>query len=306
MLPFSFCRYDEDKPVFFLIDLNKKMKWLTFARVPYGYNLTKFLNEYLYTSNEGILIDGCNKGVAYELSDNGFEILKTGKEAILDLKYDHFKKKSLKELIRRGSRGKQFAEIPYSIEMRDRLLKFKYECSHGKEPQLKYLFNDKFETINRLFVIKNESDIWYGAFMISNKEKNYAQTELILRRKDAAVGVIEALIYFTFNNLKKEGYEYWSLGGVPFTVYEGTLFTKEGVINFIGRRLRFAYNYEGLFFFKNKFSPIWFDYYLCVKPKLTISILLKVLIKTNLYKLIIKKTSAYIIVQKIKQRKLNE
>jgi hypothetical protein len=64
ILPFSFCRYDEDKPVLFLIDLNKKTKWLTFARVPSGYNLTKFLKEYLYTFNKGILIDGCNEGVA--------------------------------------------------------------------------------------------------------------------------------------------------------------------------------------------------------------------------------------------------
>ena len=95
-----------------------------------------------------------------------------------------------------------------------------------KEPQLKYLFNDEFEPFNRLFVIKNESDIWYGAFMISHKEKNYAQTELILRRKHAPVGVMEALIYSIFNNLKKEGYEYWSLGGVPFTVYEDTLIYK--------------------------------------------------------------------------------
>jgi lysylphosphatidylglycerol synthetase-like protein (DUF2156 family) len=289
MLPFGFCRYDEDKPVLFLIDLNKKMKWLSFARVPYDYILAKFLKEYVYTSNEGILIDGCNKGVACELSDNGYEILKTGQEAIFDLQYDHFKKKSLKELIRRGNRGKQFEEIAFSTESKDRLLKFRYECAHGKEPQLKYLFNDEFEPFNRLFVIKDENEIWYGAFMLSNKEENYAQTELILRRKHAPVGVMEALIYYIFNKLMKEGYEYWSLGGVPFTVYEDTVFTKEGVINFVGRRLRFAYNYEGLFFFKNKFNPVWIDYYFCVKPELTLFILIKVLIKTNLHKLIINK-----------------
>lgn len=301
MLPFSFCRYDEDKPILFLIDLNKKTKWLTFARLSYGCNLTKILKEYLYTSNEGILIDGCNKGVAYELSDNGYEIYKTGQEAILDLEYDHFKKKSLKELIRRGNRGKQIEEIPFSMEMKDRLRKFRYECAHGKEPQLKYLFSDEFKSFNRLFVIKDDSDFWYGAFMLSHKEKNYAQTELILRRKHAPVGVMEALIYSIFNNLKMEDYEYWSLGGVPFTVYEDTLFTKEGMINFIGRRLRFAYNYKGLFFFKNKFNPFWIDYYFCVKPNLTVSILLKVLFRTNLYKLIIYKLSHILSFGKIKK-----
>jgi len=289
ILPFSFCRYDEDKPILFLIDLNKKSKWLTFTRVPYDYDLTKFLKEYLYTFKVGLLIDGCNKGIAYELSDNGYEILKTGQEAVLDLRYEHFKKKSLKELIRRGCRGKYVEEISFSSEMKYRLRKFKYECTHGNEPQLKFLFSDEFEPFNRLFVIKDEKDVWYGAFMLSHKERDYAQTELILRRKHAPVGVMEALIYSIFTKLKKEGYEYWSLGGVPFSVYEDTLFTKEGVINFVGRKLRFAYNYEGLFFFKNKFNPVWIDYYFCVKPKLTFSILFKVLIKTNLHKLIINK-----------------
>ncbi|MCH7723125.1 MAG: DUF2156 domain-containing protein [Bacteroidetes bacterium] len=294
ILPFSFCRFDEDKPKLFLIDLNRKTKWLTFARIPYEYELKSFLEENLYHTTEGLLIDGCNEGVAFELLNNGYEILKTGQEAILNLQYDHFKKKSLKELIRRGNRGKQFEEIPFSSEMKYRMQKFKYECTHGNEPQLKYLFSDDFESFNRLFVIKDDmslrgKDVWYGAFMLSHKEKDYAQTELILRRKHAPVGVMEALIYSIFNILKKEGYEYWSLGGVPFTVYEDTLFSKEGVINFIGRRLRFAYNYKGLFFFKNKFSPIWIDYYFCVRPRLTLFMSIKILIVTNLHKLIIKK-----------------
>ena len=289
MLPFSFCRFDADNPESFFIDLNRNTKWLTFARVPYEYNLKSFLNEHVYSSNKKILIDGCNDGVAYELSDNVFEIMKTGQEAILNLRYNHFKKKSLKELIRRGYRGKYFQEVPFSIEMKNRLRKFKHECAHGKEPQLKYLFRDEFEPFNRLFVIKDDTDVWYGAFMLSNKERNYAQTELILRRKHAPVGVMEALIYSIFNKLKEEKYGYWSLGAVPFTVYEDTLFAKEGVINFIGRRLRFAYNYQGLYFFKNKFNPIWIDYYFCVRPKLTFFVLLKILIKTNLHKLVINK-----------------
>jgi len=299
MLPFNFCRFDEDKPKLFLIDLSRKTKWLTFARIPYAYELKSFLEENLYHTNEDILIDGCNERVAFELLNNGYEILRTGQEAILNLRYEHFKKKSLKELIRRGCRGKYFEEIPFSSEKKYRLRKFTYECTHGNEPQLKYLFSYEFESFNRLYVIKDEKDIWYGAFMLSNKEKNYAQTELILRRKRAPVGVMEALIYYIFYNLKKDGYEYWSLGGVPFTVYEDTLFTKEGVINFIGRSLRFAYNYKGLFYFKNKFSPIWIDYYFCVKPKITFSILLKVLIKTNLHKLIMNKLPRILMFAKI-------
>ena len=129
----------------------------------------------------------------------------------------------------------------------------------------------------------------YGAFMLSNKENNFTQTELILRRRNAPVGVMEALIFSIFNKLKNEKYDFWSLGAVPFTVYDDKLLTMEGMINFIGRRLRFAYNYKGLYLFKNKFSPTWIDYYFCIKPKLTFYVLIKVLIKTNLHKIIINK-----------------
>ena len=121
MLPFSFCRFDADNPESLYISLKKNTKWLTLARIPYGYNLKCFLNEHIYNSDKRILIDGCNDSVAYELSDNGFEILKTGQEAILNLAYNHFKKKSLKELIRRGYRGKHFEEIPFSVKMKNRL-----------------------------------------------------------------------------------------------------------------------------------------------------------------------------------------
>jgi len=82
-----------------------------------------------------------------------------------------------------------------------------------------------------------------------------------------------------------EGVDIWSLGAVPFTIYNQSIFTKEGIINFIGRRLRFAYNYKGLFQFKAKFNPVWIDYYFCFKPRLTLLLLFSILIKTNLFAL---------------------
>jgi glycosyltransferase 2 family protein len=289
LLPFSICRYHGKEPNIHFEKLTKNSTWLTFTRLPYSHDLINFMDDLLEKKKGGILIDGCNERFANYLASNGFKILSIGKEAILDIQKDHFKKKSLKELIKRGLRQKIFEEISYSTEMRNRLRNFQAKCSHGKEPQLKYLFSGEFKPFFRLFVLKDENDKWYGAFMLSNKENNFAQTELILRRRNAPVGVMEALIFSIFNRLKNEKYEFWSLGAVPFTVYDDKLLTMEGMINFIGRRLRFAYNYKGLYFFKNKFSPTWIEYYFCIKPKLTFYVLVKVLIKTNLHKLIINK-----------------
>jgi len=289
LLPFSICRYHGKEPKSHFEVLNKNTKWLTFTRLPYNHDFGRYIKELIEKTNGGILIDGCNERFANYLANYGFKILSIGTEAVLNIHNDHFKKKSLKVLIKRGLRKKIFEEISYSTEMRKRLNNFKAECSHGKEPQLKYLFNNEFEPFFRLFVLKDENDKWYGAFMLSNKENNFAQTELILRRRNAPVGVMEALIFSIFNRLKNEKYEFWSLGAVPFTVYDDKLFTMEGMINFVGRKLRFAYNYKGLYFFKNKFSPTWIEYYFCIKPKLTFYVLIKVLIKTNLHKLIINK-----------------
>lgn len=140
---------------------------------------------------------------------------------------------------------------------------------------------------NRLFVISDEEDNWLGAIMVSERDKTYVQTELILRKKKAPVGIMEAMIYLIYKKLEAEGYKFWSLGAVPFVSYDLKLFSKAGLINYGGRKLKFAYNYKGLFDFKNKFKPVWIDYYFCVRPKLKLLPLISILIKTNLLSLIL-------------------
>ena len=112
----------------------------------------------------------------------------------------------------------------------------------------------------------------------------------MLRRKNESVGVIEALIAHIFDQLKHEGCKFWSLGSVPLTNYNASVYTKEGIINFVGRKLRFAYNFEGLCLFKNKFGPYWIDYYFYIRPSLNLLVLIDMLVKTNLIKLVLYKS----------------
>ena len=284
-LPSSFCRYNELRPEYKLLKINRRFNWLKDAHLVYDNQIIKFIDDMVGSNNSPIIIDGCNEAISHYLNSLGFECIRIGKEAVLDLAGDHKQKKSLKELIRRGSRNKYFSEIIFSNDNKDRLKSFIKETSHGDEPQLKYLFNNTFLPFNRLFVSKDKNESWYGAILLSYKEKDFVQTELILRRKHAPVGVMEALIEHIFIQLKMEGVDMWSLGAVPFTIYNQSIFSKEGIINFIGRRLRFAYNYKGLFQFKAKFNPIWIDYYFCFKPRLTLLVLFSILIKTNLFTL---------------------
>jgi len=287
--PFNFSRYSGDHPEYNSIKTRKQYTWIYDAKLPYNYDYDQVVED-LLNANKAILIDGCDESFAVRLKSLGFEIIEIGKEAVLEIGFDHFSKKSLKELVRRGSNKGNFREVMFTEENTERLKTFISECTHGNEPQLKYLFNDTFMVHNRLFVLEKEGGSWLGAILISDKEHDYAKTDLILRRKYASVGIMESLIYSIFGELKEENYKYWSLGAVPFIVYQSNLFTKEGIINYTGRRLKFAYNYEGLFNFKNKFNPVWQDYYFCFKPKLNLWLLINILRRTNLLKLIVYKS----------------
>ena len=214
-LPFSFCRTTAAQTHHEKINLPGNISWLTANRLPYNQNFLDDLKICISDSNAGCVIDGCNEGTASFLSSKGFEKINLGKEAVLEMNGNHFDKKSLKELVRRGLRNKIFVELHFNSEISEKLFRFRKECSHGNEPQLKYLFNDEMNDFNRLFVISDEQNNWLGAIMISDKDKSFAQTELILRKKNAPVGIMEAMIYLIYKKLQTEGCKFWSLGAVP-------------------------------------------------------------------------------------------
>jgi len=242
-----------------------------------------------------IFISSCSEDLVSFFITNNFEVIKVGREAILDMNKNHFNKKSLKELVNAGFKHGVIEEILYTVENEARLEEFKKDCAHGNEPQLKHFFNDIFHPGSRLFVFKDKHNHWQGAITISVKNEGKVNTELILRKRKSPRGTMEALVFSIFSTLHEEGDIIWSLGEAPYIVYNSKMFSKEFLINFIGRRLKFAYNYLGLYNFKNKFNPDWVSVYICCKPKLTISTLIKISWQSNLIKLICKKTFIKII-----------
>ncbi len=248
----------------------------------------------LFLRDIPIFISSCSEELAEFFKKNKFEVIKSGREAVLNLNENHFEKKSLKELVRAGFKRGAIEEVFYTEENCARLEQFKTECVHGKEPQLKHFFNDQFLPVSRLFVCKNEQNHWQGAILIAPKGSGKVITDLILRKKDSPRGTMEALVYHIVCLLKNEGSKTWSLGEVPYVIYGSKIFSKEFFINFAGRRFRYAYNYKGLFNFKNKFNPEWKNIYICCKPKLNIITLIKISWLSNLLKLIANKTLIYI------------
>jgi Phosphatidylglycerol lysyltransferase, C-terminal len=265
----------------------KKILWINNPHYRYNLNSLKRSNK-LFQHDPRVFISSCNESFASFFKGRNFEAIKTAKEAVLILNHDHFSRRSLINLIKRGLKHGSMREVEYALENKIKLDKFKFECAHGKEPQLKYFFKDEFEPQTRLFVFTSKDNQWFGAYLISNSgEKIYSH--LLLRKSGAPTGTMEALTFSLFNKLKEEGFQTWSLGDVPFVIYDSSIFSKEFLINFLGRRLRFAYNYSGLYNFKNKFNPFWNDVYVCCRPKLDFKIFFNISLISNIFLLIINK-----------------
>lgn len=243
--------------------------------------------------DKSIFISGCSESEAIKLSKSGYAILRSSKEAWLDLHKNHFNKRSLRSVIKAGLKNGRTEEFFFNKINAEKFELLKTKTRHANRPQIKYFFESNFTNRHRLFVIKSDEGNWLGALLLSTN-KDDVKTELILRDNSAPNGIMEALIYSTFSILKKEGYRNWTLGEVPFIIKTSNYFSKEFLLNFLGRRLSFAYNYKGLFFFKNKFNPEWKDLYICSYPSLGIKTMAKAAWSSNLLQLIIWETFASI------------
>lgn len=289
-LPSNFCFHSGNEIVQNVIPISKSRNWVTEVRLPYRIKFEDYLDFTLKNSlGKSILFDGCNSNLTSYLQRFGFKSILVGKEAVFDFSINHFSKKSLKELIRRGLKHGSVKELEFSDLNKKHVEDFKEVSAIAKTPKLQHLFCSSFESFTRLFVFQNDKNEWLALITVSQKSEKFSQTELILRRSKNPIGIMEALIFSIYNILKSEGKEFWTLGAVPFVVNPAFSFTKESLINFIGKRLRFAYNYKGLFNFKNKFNPTWIDYYICYNNKISYLELINLMRKTRLLHLVISK-----------------
>ncbi len=284
-VPSAFCRHNKNEMDYLQVHLFKNIKWLTHVKIPYKINFESVVSELILQHAKNYFIVGCNYGNYKYLEERGYKGIRMGKEAILDLHQNHLSKTSLKELIRRGKKYGSVVEIPWSKEAADELQEFRKHTRHGREPQLQYLFSTHFEASNRLFVFKDPAGLWLGAMLLSYKSARFIQTEAMLTRRKQPNGTMEALISVIFKILKTEGIDYWTLGAVPFIIRDSEFLSKEYIINVTGRLMKFAYNYKGLFHFKNKFDPVWTDYYICIRPYFSPGAMAGILYQSRLLKL---------------------
>ena len=282
-LPLSWIRRPLDHPRFQLRQLPASRRWwLALGDIPQHKTFTDCLPFIREITADRFVIRGCHAPIAEQIRAMGGEALTVGAEALLDLQSGGIPKQSLRELIRRGNRwGTVHENSPTEAGIAE-WQRFRRMTVHNHEPQLQFLFRDRFREPLRCFVFEGRQRKWLGGLTVSPQSGHFCHTELILRAHDAPIGVMEALISTVRATLAREGFDYWSLGEVPFYGVPFPPDMKSAMMMAGGRRLRYAYNAHGLFHFKNKFSPRWEPLYLCGYPQVPWRALIDLFFETRL------------------------
>lgn len=247
--------------------LFKRTRWLSLAEIPEEQSFDSIIDEALHEGKR-ILIRGCTPAITRRLQSRGFDAMCLGREALLNLEKDITFKKSTRQLIRRGRKKGHLREVFIDSENRLLLQQLKRNSPHGRKPQLRHLFRGTPPAKKPAFIWVDEAGNWLAAITVSHISGEKAHTELMVRHQQAPIGVMEALIDAVARILKDRGYRYFSLGEAPF-IQGNTPDFRSILINGMGKTLRFVYNSESLYRFKNKFSPQWQDLSICASPKIS-------------------------------------
>jgi hypothetical protein len=172
-------------------------------------------------------------------------------------------------------------EIELNHLHQSKLAQLRKEAPSRQGVQLRHTERADFDESTRCFVFETSAKKWLGAITLSIVNPTYFHTEILLRHPEAPTGIMEALVTAIAQKLTQEDVRHLSLGNVtplPAEEFE-KIFTPHRRSNELwnhsylafglGRKLNFAYNADGLWHFKNKFSPRWEPLYLCASPKLS-------------------------------------
>ncbi len=253
--------------------------WIPTADISHQHSFADIYREQLSTLPNGFVLQSCDPALRDYLIEQGCQVVAMGVEAVLDLPWRG--KRSVRELARRGRRHGAVKEIKPTITNQRKLAQLIRDTVHGQGPQLRYTARPEFDDSTRCFALETPQQKWLTTITLSKVSPSYAHTELWLRRHDAPVGVMEALISAIAQQLASEGVTQLSLGNVSPPPYSESLdiftenrhpqeqWVRSQLAFRLGRASKFAFNYEGLWHFKNKFTPRWQPSYLCASPNLS-------------------------------------
>jgi hypothetical protein len=296
-LPLSWTRTDIDVPEFKKINLPYSAPhWIPTAEIPAGHSFEQVYETYLKNIPNGFVLQSCNLAIRNFLLEQGYQAAAMGAEALLDLPWRG--KRSTRELARRGRRHGVVREIELNPMNQIKLNRLLRNSAARQSVQLQFTERTELDASTRCFVFEAPDESWLGAVTTSSPAQNTIHIEKMLRHKRAPVGIMEALITATAEQLAEEGIAHLSLGAVtPLPVsklkelfkahrHPNELWELSKLSFQLGSALKFAFNGDGLWQFKNKFSPRWEPLYLVASPNLSLSTMLGLLQATGYLNLV--------------------
>jgi hypothetical protein len=298
-LPLSWVRTDVSAPRLNVVRLPLSgLDWIPTAEIPCNCDFEQIYRRWLKPRDRGFVLQFCNPWLSNYLVQAGGQAIQVGLEAVLNLQTPVPFKASVNTSARRGQNWGHVIEAERNAGNYAKFKQLLAETTHHSRPQLALAFRTGFEANVRCFALVSPAGKWLGAVTLSILNPRYIHTELLLRQHNAPHGVMEALLTEIHRTLRAEQVQRWSLGAVPFarrTDLKGqvplagqvaTHRAKTALLNTTGRNFNFAYNYKGLLYFKNKFSPEWRPLYLCGYPRLPWSALVDLALKMRYAQLV--------------------
>jgi hypothetical protein len=284
LLPLSWTRIHGIRPVYRDVTLPfSRTRWITCADIPENYSLQILYEDLSHSYKDGYVFRGCTPEIGDFFSAVNCCTMRTGSEAVLELHGVHLERKTVLGSLVRGKKHGYVTEIHLNDANRQHFEQFRCETIHAHKPQLLHLFRQDLSRSGRCFVFRAFSGQWLAAITLSRRGEMALHTELMLRHQHAPADIMEALVAGIFEILKSEGFREWSLGEVPFIMVtqnqKERLTPIEQLMVSLAANWKHAYDFEGLYRFKNKFAPIWRPVMLCTNTKLSPVMLMELAIK---------------------------
>jgi phosphatidylglycerol lysyltransferase len=224
---------------------------------------------------------GANDRLHPDAKKAGYDILKYGEEAVLDVQGFTIKGNKMLNVRRGLNRCKNVGVKVFEYKDNDKALEKQMEkvsrewLSTKPTPELGFLMGrpelDRLEG-RRVFVAQLDKKV--QGFLLINPipAENGWYADILRRRTKAPNGVAESLTVHCLDILKEEGVSKLYYGMVPFIGID----TKEKehrrwnkLMASLRTKVGFLYPIENEYFFKNKFRPSWEPIYMINYPQIT-------------------------------------
>lgn len=232
----------------------------------------EFADLYGYT----LVFSGVDVEVMGELHDLGYEFMKLGQDAWVEL--DKFslvgnKNKSNRQAIGRITKaGYEFSIVspPYNDQLFNEIKEVSEEWLNGQKEKgfcVGFLDRDYIE-MDKIAIVRNsEGELKGFATIMPMYDGETLSVDLMRFKKIELNGIMDYMFANIFEYAKRNGFKYFNLGLAPLADVGRTkhAFLREKIAYQIFVYGNFVYSFKGLKKFKEKYATRWEDRYIAYK-----------------------------------------